>query len=327
MNNKAKQLNACRICGNKRHNKYFTVKEMMYGYRDEFSYFQCNNCECLQIEDIPEDMSKYYPANYYSFTEYDGKKFKGLSGYLNRMRYTSLLLGHRLKSSIMSFFSSKHHDILSGIDLCKDTKILDVGCGSGKKFLYPLAEIGFKNVKGCDPYLKETLFYKNSLKIENSSIYDMKGSWDIITYHHAFEHIPDPIDNLKKVYELLNPGGVCIIRIPVVSSFAWLHYGVDWVQLDAPRHFFLHSEKSMHLLGQKTNLKLYKINHDSSHFQFTGSEKYLKDIPLRTPKSKGIFKLITGKVKQYKFQRKAKKLNKNSQGDQAAFFFKKEQVS
>jgi len=36
------------------------------------------------------------------------------------------------------------------------------------------------------------------------------------------------------------PGGWCVIRIPTVSSFAWEHYREQWVQLDAPRHFFLH---------------------------------------------------------------------------------------
>jgi hypothetical protein len=39
---------------------------MMHGRREEFTYFQCLHCGCLQISEIPEDMSPYYPNNYYS---------------------------------------------------------------------------------------------------------------------------------------------------------------------------------------------------------------------------------------------------------------------
>jgi SAM-dependent methyltransferase len=44
---------------------------------------------------------------------------------------------------------------------------------------------------------------------------------------------------------LLACKGIIVVRIPAVSSYAWERYGVAWMQLDAPRHFFLHSPKSM----------------------------------------------------------------------------------
>lgn len=31
---------------------------------DEFDYFECSNCGCLQIKEIPENIGKYYPDNY-----------------------------------------------------------------------------------------------------------------------------------------------------------------------------------------------------------------------------------------------------------------------
>ena len=322
MDKEVSQKNKCKICGNSKDNILFTAKEMMYGFRDQFHYFQCNNCHCLQIKSFPTNISRYYPTNYYSFGKYDGKKFKGLSGLIKRKRYSFLLTGNDFISTITDIFSGTKYDILRGLEINKKTKILDVGCGNGKKFLYPLAEIGFKNLKGCDPFLNSSLSYDNGLEVQNSTISDVKGKWDIITYHHSFEHIPNPLENLKKVCELLEPDGVCILRIPTVSSFAWEEYGVNWVQLDAPRHFFLHSKKSMQLLGEKSNLELYKVEYDSSHFQFTGSEKYIKDIPLRSSKSKGFMKFLKEKLKQREYQKKAELLNKQDEGDQAAFFFR-----
>ena len=176
---------------------------------------------------------------------------------------------------------------------------------------------------GCDPYLNETIVYDNGLQIKNVPVFEMEGAYDIITYHHAFEHLPDPKENLEKVLNLLAEDGVCIIRIPTVSSLAWEKYKTDWVQLDAPRHFFLHSQKSMELLAEKTGFELVKVSYDSTHFQFTGSEKYIKDIPLSDPKPRGFVSSFKRKTENYKFGRRANRLNREQQGDQAAFYLRK----
>ena len=60
---------ACQICGNNVNNTLYIVREMMIGFRSEFKYFQCASCNCLQIEEVPHDMDKFYPFNYYSFSQ------------------------------------------------------------------------------------------------------------------------------------------------------------------------------------------------------------------------------------------------------------------
>ena len=214
----------CKICGNSEKNIQYVAREMMYGINDEFIYFECNVCHCLQIQEFPKDMSKYYPDNYYSFGMYNGAKFKGIIGSIKRMQYSSLVNGGKVMRKIMAMVTRhNYYDIFEGLNVNENTRILDVGCGNGRSFLYPLAEIGFKNLLGCDPYLKTPLVYANGLQIMNSNVYDIKGTFDIITFHHSFEHIDNPIENMGKIFELLAPNGVAIIRIPTVSSFAWEH--------------------------------------------------------------------------------------------------------
>ena len=317
-------INTCRVCENSEANVLYTAREMMFGLRDEFTYFECYQCRCLQIQEFPADMSRYYPNDYYSFNEYDGRKFKGILGGFTWLKYFSLILGDYAQKKIAGIFTGiNDFYILQGLNVNKNTRILDVGCGNGKSFLYPLAEIGFKNLLGCDPHLKASLIYLNGLQIKKSKVNDVSGAWDIITYHHSFEHIDNPIENLRKVFELLSCGGVCIIRVPTVSSFAWEHYRTNWVQLDAPRHFFLHSIKSMQILAEITGLELYKTIYDSNHFQFSGSENYIKHISLNTPRPKGLIKLIKRKMKKQQYSKRAKQLNAEEKGDQAAFFFRK----
>lgn len=318
------KLNVCRICTNSVNNTLYTAREMMFGFRDEFLYFQCCACGCLQIADFPKDISKYYPEDYYSFDAFNGKKFKGILGKIVLRKYAALVNGRGILDRVIrSFSGNKVYNIFENLDVSKNTRILDVGCGNGRSFLYPLAELGFKNLLGCDPFLQSTIDYDNGLQIKNLNLFEMEGSWDIITYHHSFEHVPNPLEHLQKVSELLKPNGVCIIRIPTVTSFAWKHYGVNWVQLDAPRHYFLHSVESMSDLGKKVGLEMYKTLYDSTHFQFTASEKYIKDIPLHTPRQKGVIGYIQSKIKQRNYSNKAKELNRAKKGDQAAFFFRK----
>ena len=309
----------CKICSSTQESEAFKAKEMMFGFRDEFEYLQCKNCNALQLLDIPSDMSKYYPDHYYSFKKGEEKKYKGVAGLFRKWSVRAAVSKNPGSAIIRALLPRKGHRVFKGISINRGTRILDVGSGNGFKFLYPLAEIGFKNVQGCDPYIDESIDYENGLKVQKSELSEMSGKWDIITFHHSFEHISNPKETISLVSGLLEKGGTCIIRIPTVSSYAWEHYGVNWVQLDAPRHFFLHSVESMKLLAEQNDLKLDRIEYDSWHLQFTGSEKYIRDIPLRQKEKSS----LSSKWKKRSYKKRAKALNKESRGDQAAFYLVK----
>ncbi len=49
----------CRICGETGDFPRYQVREMMFGFRDTFSYHQCTVCGCLQIDQIPSDMQRF----------------------------------------------------------------------------------------------------------------------------------------------------------------------------------------------------------------------------------------------------------------------------
>jgi 2-polyprenyl-3-methyl-5-hydroxy-6-metoxy-1,4-benzoquinol methylase len=263
----------CRICGNEANNTPYRFKEMMYGTRAEFDYFQCAACECLQITNIPDNLGQYYPDGYSGYISPKESDFKGLKGRFKIARYRAATLqnsvGHQVFSAL---FAAKRYRLLSQFNLTEASSILDVGCGHGR-FLYPLYHFGMKNVRGVDPFV-EPITYPNGYQVEQKYIGDVTDMWDLILYNHAFEHVPDPLHNLKAVEKLLKPTGKCMIRIPTVSSFAWQHYREHWVQLDAPRHLFVHSVTSMKLLAEQANLVLENVIYDSEDFQFSISEKY-----------------------------------------------------
>lgn len=306
---------------------WYEASEKMFGLNDSFLYFQCRQCECLQIAEIPHDVSIYYPSGYYSFSAYKGLRFKGLSGKLYKARNKASFFRKSAIQKLLNFINPvSRWDTFQNLGLHTDSRMLDVGCGNGDMFLYPLQEIGFKNIAGCDPFIKDTIHYPNGLTVFKHDVFEMTGQWDIIIYNHAFEHVANPLENLKKVFELLSPSGCCILRIPTVPCYAWEHYKTNWVQLDAPRHYFLHSPESIRILAEQSGLFLDKVVYDSTFFQLSGSESYLKNIPLVSQKkNKGNF--LERKLDRIRFKKMAKKLNHQSQGDQAAFYLRKKAIS
>jgi len=194
-----------------------------------------------------------------------------------------------------------------------------VGCGSGD-LLHSLKDIGVHTLLGVDPFNEKDIQYENGLKIQKTEVHSVQGKWDVIMFHHSFEHISDPAETLNTVFNLIESDGCCVIRIPVVPCYAWEHYGVNWVQLDAPRHFYLHSVKSMNILAAQAGLEVYKVVYDATSFQFIGSELYLKDMPLEESYSE---KSLFSKKERRIFDKRTKELNKSKQGDQAIFYLRK----
>jgi SAM-dependent methyltransferase len=320
------KIQECKICSFKSDlHKRVIAKEMMFGMKDEFNYFECINCQCLQIEVLPTNIAHYYPNNYYSLNKTEGKRFRGFKGAYYRFRNNASFFRNNFFFKILHFFSpiiklQSFHNL----GITTKSRVLDVGCGSGDFFIYPFKEMGFTDVIGCDPFINEDITYENGLHVYKTNVFGMKGKWDLIIYNHSFEHLPDPFENLVKVNELLSDNGICLIRTPTLPCQAWEKYGVNWFQLDAPRHFYIQSPASLKLMCDKAGFAIERITYDSTCYQFLASEGYSKGIPLVAQKHTGS---ISKKLKKIRLNLLAQKLNKLGLGDQAVFILRKNGVT
>lgn len=314
----------CKICENETENREFKIKEMMFGFRDEFIYLQCANCGCLQISEIPRNMGKYYPSNYSSFKKTEsGSSIRQILK-RERNKYSLFKKGLLGRIAYILYRNTRFNiDIISKIKINYNSRILDVGCGAGRYLLYPLSEIGLKNLVGVDPYINREI-NTGVLKIYKKSIHELADTeeFDVIVFSHSFEHIAEQKETLLKVRKILSEDGICLIRIPVKTEYIWNRYGVNWVQIDAPRHLFIHTLKSFQLLVEKSGLVIQDVIFDSTELQFWGSEQYKRGIPYKFESSylvnpqKSMF--TAREIK--KFRTMADELNIKKQGDQAAFY-------
>ena len=309
----------CRICKNSNDNKNYRVKEMMFGTREEFDYFECSNCYCLQIAKIPEDFSKIYPNNYYAYTNFSPSRglLDTFKQTLRRKRNFADLTGMGILGNILNkFYPSSMFQILRKIGIGTNSKILDVGCGRGL-LLNDLREMGYAQVLGVDPYIEKDIQNSNGVRILRKFLKEIRGHFDLVMFHHSFEHLPNPLETLQSLLKILAKDGKCIIRMPTVSSYAWEYYGVNWVAIDPPRHIFVHSLDSISLLCAKAGFKLNEVIYDSTFYQFWASEQIKKDIPLNSDISYNLNPKKSIFSKQYikKFKQKAVQLNRENRGD------------
>jgi SAM-dependent methyltransferase len=311
-------LMPCRICNNAQDNHFHAVTEMMYGTREEFTYVECSACGSLQIVEFPNDLSKYYPADYYSFgtRRYHSGGIGALARKLRNAGY--FLDSSTARAALDRLAPNPPMRALGLLRPTRQARILDIGCGAGD-LINALADLGFTNLLGIDPFLQADV-RGGGLEIRKCPLEDLRGTlWDVIMLHHSFEHMPDPAGALRTVAGLLSESGSCLIRIPVVA-WAWKTYGANWVEMDAPRHLHLHTQQSMALLAKASGLRISHVEFDSDEFQFWGSELYKRGIALSSLGRGQMLETLFSAAELKDFRSKARRLNAKKQGDRAAFF-------
>ena len=249
----------------------------MFRSGEEFQYDQCATCGSIQVAEIlPNDeLGKYYPSDYYSLGAQQSKK-KGIKGavktYLTAERDRGVF-GKSLAGQLIATLKPERTPVwvIHKAGVRQDQEILDVGCGMGV-FLDRLARLGFRNLSGADPFLNADSVSGEGVPLRKRHLADVDGSFDVITFNHSFEHVPDPQADLRTAREKLSPNGLCLIQMPTPSSEAWEEYGADWAQWDAPRHLTLMTRKGVSLLAANCGFELREIIDIGDRWSLMSSE-------------------------------------------------------
>lgn len=263
----------CKICGNEQGNILHKVPERILNKGDVFQYLECKNCGCWVLAD-EVNVGEYYPPVYNPYN----KNLLQLS-ILDR-----IILSFKIRKVIHSSYNDfqkvlkmKNLDILlkrlCGLKIKRSSSILDVGCANGH-WLDQLYDVGYHHITGVDLFVPKEKMTNKSWKFIQSDIFSINGKFDLITLNHSFEHMYEPLAVLKHIRELMDRNSKCQIALPLVGGGAHKMFGEYYCQLDAPRHIYMQSRKSMQLLCEKAGLKIVTIHEEPSAAIFHISDGY-----------------------------------------------------
>lgn len=290
----------------------------MHGTRDRFDYFECVSCGTVQIMTVPDErtLARHYPEEYYSFAQ---RRKNPLAQWLIAQRDRHVLSLSNVGGALIGRFRMDPVlQVLARASLRPEQRILDVGCGVGR-MLDRLARAGFSDLLGVDPFIARDVQTAAGVPIRKAQLGEISGSFDVIMFNHSLEHVADPVSVLKDAEARLARGGAIVVRVPTPSSDAWQIYRTDWVQLDAPRHIVLPSREGAAIMARQAGLAVEDVIDDSGAFQFLGSERYRRDIPLRDGAGDSLF----GADEMARFAKRAVELNALHRGDQAMFVMRR----
>jgi SAM-dependent methyltransferase len=300
---------------------------MMFGSKEEFEYAECLNCGALQVVDIPSALGRHYPAHYLGDPGQEATKpieAIGCVRWFLRAQRSAYLLGCPnalgwLINKVGPDYFKYPWSWFRNARITPRSTILDIGCGPGY-LIDALRVQGFTRAIGQDLFQSWTL---PGVTVLREPLERLRGRYDLVMLHHSFEHMPDPISVMRRLKELCAIEGTILLRVPVAGCLAWKEYRENWFQIDAPRHLVIPSVQSLRLLAEKTGLRLWRIEFDSTEDQFACSEQYRLGIPLRDPRTTYQRKdsmLFTHEQKKA-FADRAKVANESGEGDQACFYF------
>ena len=278
----------CDLCESGDADFLFNAKDRLYGCEGLFTYVKCRSCGLVYMNPriSTNQVKKFYPDDYAPYRSEIKRLPKSRNSQIAKLKNTSLV--RTFRNVRKQFFSNVKMIPSVRRRLNRESKLLDVGCGSGK-FLDRIRTNTGCQVYGVDISEAASRTAKDnfSLNIFNGPITEAPfpaDSFDIITAWWYLEHVTNPSEVLRKLSSLLKHDGYCIIGVPNIDSFNARIFKDKWYHLDCPRHLYIYSPNTITKLLDKTGFVITKIVFDKTPWGLFHSLRYYfgdENIPLK----------------------------------------------
>ncbi len=267
----------CICCGQVSWKQKFTTYDYMFNNLEHsYQLYQCQSCKLLQLQEYEHNDSLYPEGQYYSYQ--NQSKYLPLKCLLYSLCFSPLPSWLSFIRAILLF---PLRQMMRTLVACPGTRVLDVGCGSGK-FLSIIHYMGMIG-EGVDiePKAIETVqehgFTAYCMQFDEQDISMFSNKFDFVVSHHVIEHVKRPDIFLQNIANLLKPEGKAIISTPTYFSIWGLFFGRYWSQIDSPRHLYIFSQQNMKTMCDAHELRIIAKRHLSSEVGVTLSLVYMCD--------------------------------------------------
>ena len=181
-----------------------------------FRYVRCGRCGLVRLADVPDDLSRYYPDEYYNLP--------------SSRRLARVAASDPFKIDLVRRFAT-------------GGRLLEIGPAHGV-FAYQAKHAGFQvdviemDARCCD-HLRHVVGVGAWCSAEPHEVLTTLEPYNVIALWHVIEHVPDPWVLLRAAAQALVPGGVLVIAAPNPDAWQFGIMRAEWPHLDAPRHLYL----------------------------------------------------------------------------------------
>jgi len=245
----------CSLCNSSRYKqKYYIEKNGA-----SFNVVRCVDCGMIYLNPRPSSkkIDDMYDEDYFH-----GKGFDKGVDYLEGLKYRKVW--EPWHNSRLMTIERYVKNLLVEKKGEKRGSILDVGCGLGE-FLIVARDAGW-DAKGVElsKYSADIAKKKFKLDVFNGRLDDVnttgkfKEKFDVITMIEVIEHLPNPLENLKKCHELLKHQGIIVIQTGDVESLYSKIKGKNWPYYLAG-HLNYFSRRTLKRMLEKAGFEVIKI--------------------------------------------------------------------
>ncbi len=241
---------ACYLCGGHGEILYRDIEDRLFGEPGRWTFKQCPNPDCglIWLDPMPtrDEIGKAY-QNYYTHGQPKGSP-SALPGIIIRLIFRLLLSG------LLQIHSERKRRRYMYLDQMPPGRLLEVGCGSGRR-LARMRALGWKVMgQEIDPAAAEQAHKRWDIDVHLGPLETMDTSaeaFDAVIVSHVIEHVHDPIGLLSTCHRLLKHGGQLVASTPNAASYGHHQFGASWRGLEPPRHLHLFTCGTLMQMSQR----------------------------------------------------------------------------
>ena len=241
---------SCPVCRHPRCRFWRRLEDRFFQVtREAFPLYRCPGCglRFQQAAEVEDRIPGFYPPGYWWDPEGDPRGVEGL--------YREWVL----RRDHLRF-------VLSVAPPGNGLRLLDIGCGSGT-FLKLAQEAGFR-VQGLEASPEagkaaEKILPGRVAVGDEEGLIRSGATFDVLTLFHVLEHLPRPLDYLRRIRRLMTENGGLVIQVPDSHSIQAALLGSRWYGLDCPRHIHNFTARALVELLKRAGFRVRRMRHFS----------------------------------------------------------------
>jgi 2-polyprenyl-3-methyl-5-hydroxy-6-metoxy-1,4-benzoquinol methylase len=210
-------MSPCPLCGGPAEAAFTTTDRNRGVTAEPLRYRRCAACRSLHLENVPEDLGAYYPADYFSLPDLAGLRAQAVP--------------ERWRMELVAAHASP------------PGRLTEIGPGNGI-FAIQALDAGFEvaaievDERAC-AHLRDVVGADAVRSAAPEEALAAMPPSRVVAAWHVLEHVPRPWALVDAAARNLEPGGVLVVATPNPRAFGFRALGGRWPHVDAPRHLFL----------------------------------------------------------------------------------------